>query len=201
MPKKIAIVGLYRSGSSFWAEALHHLGVNMGGPFWENDIPNDPANHYEPAAESVILREMWNEPRALTNWTPEHRQLFLRNYAEKHGPGCGIKHPLLSLMIPDILKAWGDDVVIVWSFRALADSVASLTRTTFPWPRLDMYEVQHTLWRALQRDWPWCDPHVRVMTHGIGIEDRRSSLDAIIKRAGLTPTAAQYDAALACWRK
>ena len=60
--RRVAVVGLYRSGSSFWAGALHHLGVDMGAPFWENDVENHPDNHYEPWDLSIDLRRMWNEP-------------------------------------------------------------------------------------------------------------------------------------------
>ena len=52
---RIAVLGVYRSGSTAVAGALHHLGVDMGPPFFEG--------FYESAGLSKQLRRWWDEPR------------------------------------------------------------------------------------------------------------------------------------------
>ncbi|MCX6913612.1 MAG: hypothetical protein NT167_11280 [Verrucomicrobia bacterium] len=52
---RIAVLGVYRSGSPAVAGALHHLGVDMGPPFFEG--------FYESAGLSKQLRKWWDEPR------------------------------------------------------------------------------------------------------------------------------------------
>jgi len=54
MTTRVAVLGLYRSGSSAAAGVLHHLGVEMGAPYFED--------HFESAQLAKRLRRWWHEP-------------------------------------------------------------------------------------------------------------------------------------------
>lgn len=189
--RRIAVVGLYRSGSSFWAGALHHLGVDMGAPFWENSVEDDPENHYEPWDLSIDLRRMWNEPLGECAWSAEDRCGVLERWIRGRGPVCGAKHPLFCLMVEDLLRAWGDETVILWSMRPLEDSVDSLLRTTFPWSKLEMYAIQHKLWKAAQAWFRECPPELQFNVFALDAAGRASAIDRIIDVVGLSPTPQQ----------
>ena len=62
---RIAVLGLYNSGSTVIAGMLHRLGVNMGQPFWQTSADGAACNHYEPYDLSWHLRRWWDEPRAV----------------------------------------------------------------------------------------------------------------------------------------
>ena len=177
---RVAVVGLYRSGSSFWAGVLHHLGVDMGAPFWENDVEDHPENHYEPWDLSIELRRMWNEPLGESAWSPDDRREILRNWSKGRRSVHGAKHPLFCLMVDDLLSAWGEDTVILWSFRPLEDSVDSLLRTTFPWSKLEMYSIQHKLWKAAHMHFRERPPALRLNVFELDEQGRESAIDRII---------------------
>ena len=111
---RIAVLGVYRSGSTAVAGALHHLGVDMGPPFFEG--------FYESAGLSKQLRRWWDEPRlvekvgqakrvtrvgAMDQGAGRGRGKVGRNEASaavamRRGPGAGVGagdavHPLLPL--------------------------------------------------------------------------------------------------------
>lgn len=197
---RVAVVGIYRSGSSFWAGCLHHLGVDMGGPFWENDIENHPDNHYEPWDLSIDLRAAWNEPQCDPVWESERRVRTLREWIvnrETTHAVCGAKHPLFCVALPDVLAAWGDDTVIVHAYRPLEESVDSLLRTTFPWPELEMYRVEHKLWRAAKLNFEHRKPDLSLSINAASDESlRRIAIDQLIDRIGLKPTKNQIENAV-----
>ncbi len=199
--RRVAVVGLYRSGSSFWAGALHHLGVDMGAPFWENDVENHPDNHYEPWDLSIDLRRMWNEPLGECTWSSEDRQSILQNWSRSRRAVHGAKHPLFCLMVDDLLAAWGEETVIVWSFRPLEDSVDSLLRTTFPWSKLEMYSIQHKLWKAAQSHFRERPPTLKFDLFGLDEQGRRVAIDRLIAVLDLAPTDQQRNNALAGFRR
>jgi len=121
---RIAVLGVYRSGSTVIAGVLHHLGVDMGSPFFEG--------FYESAKVSEQLRRWWNEPylrervgqakriRVLAEWIRER---------ESGGPKwVGLKHPLLSLSCEDLVQAWGEETRFIRCCRPIEDSIDSLKR-------------------------------------------------------------------------
>ena len=121
---RIAVLGLYNSGSTVLAGMLHRLGVNMGPPFWMS-FPSDASdiNFYEPYDLSWHLRRWWDEPRAVERVPAAERIRFLEHWAA--APGCvppgpmGAKHPLLSLCGRDLIAAWGLDVRFIWAVAAV----------------------------------------------------------------------------------
>lgn len=149
--KRIAVLGLYNSGSTAIAGVLHRLGVNMGPPFWRSSDDNDLHNFYEPVDLSWHLRRWWNEPGIIEKTDAADRIRFLERWIElqecTHPGPSGAKHPLLSLCGDDLITAWGADIQFIWSWRPLEQSIAGLQRRGwFPG-----YEesLQQQLWDAL----------------------------------------------------
>ena len=113
---------------------LECLGVDMGQPFYMNDIPGDKENFYEPRDLSDKLRDWWNEPRMeatilrrimiseLKDWVQ-----YRENLTERRGVrDVGAKHPILSMCGPELVQAWGADTKFIWSWRDFDESVASI---------------------------------------------------------------------------
>jgi hypothetical protein len=95
---RIAVLGVYRSGSTAVAGALHHLGVDMGPPFFEG--------FYESAGLSKQLRKWWDEPRLREKVSQAKRVRVLAQWIQERERGgvrwVGMKHPLLSLCGEDL---------------------------------------------------------------------------------------------------
>jgi len=149
--KRIAVLGLYNSGSTAIAGVLHRLGVNMGPPFWRSSDDNDPNNYYEPVDLSWHLRRWWNEPGITEKTAAADRVRFLKGWIDlqecTHPGPSGAKHPLLSLCGDDLSTAWGPETRFIWSWRPLDQSIAGLQRRGwFPG-----YEesLQQQLWEAV----------------------------------------------------
>jgi hypothetical protein len=141
---RIAVLGLYRSGSSTAAGVLHRLGVEMGPPFW--------LDHYESARLARRLRRWWHEPDLQERFPSAERVRKLRdwvNFLEAGGARhVGAKHPLLSLCGEDLVKAWGPAVRFIWTWRAVDESIASIRRTAW-WPEPYGENLQRRLWEEV----------------------------------------------------
>jgi hypothetical protein len=123
-PTRIAVLGVYRSGSTAVAGALHHLGVDMGPPFFEG--------FYESAGLSKQLRRWWDEPHLREKVSQARRVRVLAQWIQEREQGgarwVGMKHPLLSLCGEDLVQAWGEETRFIRCCRPLADSIDSLKR-------------------------------------------------------------------------
>ncbi|MDH3584305.1 MAG: glycosyltransferase family 25 protein, partial [Phycisphaerae bacterium] len=126
----VAVLGPYRGGTSCVAGILHKLGVNMGGNFprMVKDYPT-----WEAEMLGNLCREFYKEPELAETSTYEQRVARLRDWANVRrracaGEPCGGKHPLMCLMVPEILEAWGEDTKFVLPVRSPGDVVASLTK-------------------------------------------------------------------------
>ncbi|HEX4522813.1 MAG TPA: hypothetical protein VH704_04780 [Casimicrobiaceae bacterium] len=141
MTTRIAVLGLYRSGSSAAAGVLHHLGVEMGAPYW--------MDNYESARLARRLRRWWHEPDLQERFPPGERVRKLRDWISFLEAGgathIGAKHPLLSLCGEDLVEAWGPGVRFIWTWRPLDESIASIRRTGW-WPEPLGEKLQHRLW-------------------------------------------------------
>lgn len=197
--RAVAVVGLYRSGSSFWAGALSRLGVDMGAPFWERD-DDHPDNHFEPLEFSKILRPMWDEPSGVSCWGVERRKAALRDYARGRGPVFGAKHPLFCLMLPELREVWGPDLLVIHSRRRFADSLASIRRTSFPWSDFDMCRIQSRLWETLNRELETNPPDLSFDLFEMSEGSRRDAVLAIADKMRLDPTEEQIRSALNLFR-
>ena len=76
---RIAVLGVYRSGSTAVAGALHHLGVDMGPPFFEG--------FYESAGLSKQLRKWWDEPRLVEKVGQAKRVRVLEQWIKEREAG------------------------------------------------------------------------------------------------------------------
>jgi hypothetical protein len=185
--KKVAVIGLYRSGSSAIAGVLHRLGVDMGGPF--------KAPYCEPDDLSAWLRIWWDEPRlreavdrseriaALSRWLHARQQMGSRT--------IGAKHPLLCLTGDDLLEAWGADTQFIWAYRSMEESIASLNKTRW-WPNSE--RMQHYLWNKAASFFARTN-HLK-MTHNDLINDPKENVKQMISYIGLSPTRDQLNAAV-----
>ncbi len=146
MTTRIAVLGLYRSGSSAAAGVLHHLGVEMGAPYW--------MDNYESARLARRLRRWWDEPDLQERFPPTERVRKLRDwisFLEAGGAShVGAKHPLLSLCGDDLVEAWGPTVRFIWTWRSLDESIASIRRTGW-WPEPKGEKLQRRLWDEVNR--------------------------------------------------
>jgi hypothetical protein len=194
-PVRVAVLGLYNSGSTIIAGVLHRLGVNMCPPFWCHSRDDSQGNHYEPYELSCHLREWWDEPRAVERMPAARRVCFLRHWAAmknclRPGP-LGAKHPLLSLCARDLLEAWGDDTRFVWAWRPLDKSIARLrARGWFSgfeealqqrlWVALDDFATSHPRVVKVEYARMKSDPAgmVRELAAGVGLEVSESQVGA-----------------------
>lgn len=193
----LAVLGLYNSGSTAVAGALHRMGVHLGGPFWYNSDDNSPDNFYEPWDLGCQLRYWWNEPDLRENTDRPTRLLCLANWLHLrrcvYAGTVGAKHPLLCLCAEDLPAAWGEQTIFVRTWRPLPESIARLkARGWFP-----NYEerLQGILWQVLEQ---FCArrPHLRIEYQRLRKEPA-AVLGEIAEYAHLTPTAAQLTAAMA----
>ena len=139
----VAVVGLYRSGSSLLAGMLHCLGVDMGSPYFVSNR----GETYEPADLAQKLRAWWDEPNMVERVPARQRFLHLEQWGQKRQPPFGAKHPLLSLCVLEAINAWNCQVV--WAYRPLQESIESLQRTE--WFPGQEQRIQERLWQELHR--------------------------------------------------
>jgi hypothetical protein len=150
---RIAIVGLYNSGSTVVADVLSALGVHFGRTSWAN----------EDESMATFLAKAWDEPWGNPKiFSHEQRVQRLHDWmveqeASTSSMLVGLKHPLLSLSGPDLLSAWGNDTTFVWAHRPLNESIAGLNRRSWFDYTVGMAEAnklradfQTKLWRSLR---------------------------------------------------
>lgn len=190
---RIAVLGLYRSGSSATAGVLHHLGVEMGPPYWED--------HYESVRLARRLRRWWDEPHLQERFPSAERVRKLRDvvYLLEAGGAAhvGAKHPLLSLCGADLIEAWGPGMRFIWTWRSLDDSIASIRRTGW-WPDPYGENVQRRLWDEVHRFFAGRD-HLRIDFSAM-LADPAREIRRIVDYIALPSDADRFAAALASVR-
>ncbi|MEX2173731.1 MAG: glycosyltransferase [Pirellulaceae bacterium] len=183
----VAVLGLYGSGSTATANVLNCLGVNLGREFFRN--------YFEAAWLAEQLRGWWEEPNLLERVSRQQRVTTLANWLrdrESEGHAyLGAKHPLLSLCGPDLQVAWGPRTRFIWTWRPLAESIASLQRRGW-WPGKEE-TVQTRLWNALEAFFA-SQEHLRIEFASL-LGDPQREVDRLIDFLGLQPTQAQRAAA------
>jgi hypothetical protein len=187
---RVAVLGLYSSGSTAAAGCLRHLGVALGPPFW--------GNYYESEWLSARLRAWWDEPRLVESAGRAERVRVLWEWVEgqeRTAARVGAKHPLLCLCGPDLVEAWGEGVRLVWAYRPLENSIRSLERRGW-WP--DAGAVQRRLWHAVTAFLADRE-HLRVEFADLMADPARQAR-RVADFLGLEPTAEQLAAAVASVR-
>ena len=177
---RVAVLGLYSSGSTAVAGMLHRLGVCLGKRFW--------GEYYEPWWLSQQLRRWWNEPdlREVVGRAERVRQLatWIGDLEASHPGAAGAKHPLLSLCGEDLRAAWGGDTKFVWAWRPLDESVASLQRRGW-WPGKER-DLQTRLWQAV-RDFFAGQEHLQIV-HADLLEHPQGEMQRMIEYLALSPS-------------
>ena len=190
---RIAVLGLYRSGSSATAGVLHHLGVEMGAPYFED--------HYESVRLAKRLRRWWNEPYLQERFSSAERVRLLRDVVfdlEAGGAAhVGAKHPLLSLCGDDLIEAWGPAIRFIWTWRPLDESIASIRRTGW-WADAYAENLQRHLWDEVHRFFA-SHEHLRIDFSAM-LADPAGEIRRIADYAALPPDGARFAAALASVR-
>jgi hypothetical protein len=193
---RIAVLGLYRSGSSAVAGILHHLGVNMGPPFFGESHQNSIHDFYESAWLSQRLRIWWNEPDIIEKVSQRKRVKVLRRWIqdqERSGSKwIGMKHPLLSLCGPDLVEAWGSSVRYIWTCRPLENSIKSLRKLKW-WSDERSDRTQQLLWAAVTEFFAKQE-HLRIDFADL-MANPEQQIDRLIDYLGLAPTDQQIAAA------
>jgi hypothetical protein len=185
---RIAVVGTYRSGSSALAGVLQHLGVDLGQQSW--------GDHFEELELSRRLRLWWDEPNLVEIAEPQVRQAYLQRWItsqeERSSTSHGAKHPLLSLCCSDLLEAWGNETVFLWSKRDLDVSIKSLVATGWQWPEPE--SIQQRLWDTLTN---FARTHSLVdVEYEALLNAPRETISELIKQLTLSPSMAQIEGAI-----
>jgi tetratricopeptide (TPR) repeat protein len=117
----------------------------MGAPYFRN--------FYEPMDLSVSLRRWWKEPELQPAESASHRVYLLREWLQSRGSPAwvGAKHPLLTLCISDLLRAWGPSTRIIWCHRPLDEAIESLERLNW-WA--NAAQVQRQLYEMAESSFP-----------------------------------------------
>lgn len=195
MPPPIAVLGLYNSGSTALAGALHRLGVHMGPPYWYNSDEDAKDNYYEPWDLGCQLRYWWNEPLLRENTDGRIRIACLANWLRMrqaiHPGVVGAKHPLLCLCGEELVTAWGQNTIFLRTWRPLEESIARLKARNWFSPHED--RLQRILWQALEQ---FC---ARRLHFTVEYPHWRTEPAVVLREiadyAHLHPTAAQFAAA------
>lgn len=186
---RFGLLGLYRSGSTAAAGVLHHLGADMGAPFW--------GDYFEPLALSKRLRLWWQEPFLRSNTGKAERVRVLKEWvAEREAlmsDWVGCKHPLLTLCGEDLLEAWGGDTRFIWTYRPLDESIDSIVRLNW-WPKQGEH-LQRTLWHEAHNFFSKTQ-HLRVEFADM-LDDPRRQVARLAEYLNLQPTEEQFQAAVA----
>ncbi|MCL2624763.1 MAG: glycosyltransferase family 25 protein, partial [Planctomycetaceae bacterium] len=133
-----AVVGNYFSGINTVTGAMKELGLFLGMELGQPVEPNQP-HFFEDVYLGEICRNSYSEPWLEEKCHPIDRVNQLRRWAgvqckempKEIGLVCG-KHPLLSLMGPEILEAWKEPRFICVA-RNEADSIESMNRVSWRW--------------------------------------------------------------------
>ena len=184
---RIAVLGVYRSGSTAVAGALHHLGVDMGPPFFEG--------FYESAGLSKQLRRWWDKPRLVEKVGQAKRVRVLEQWIKEREAGgarwVGMKHPLLSLCGEDLVQAWGAGDALhpllpaAEGFHRLAEA---------PGPKVDGEFMQGTLMAALDRFFAGRE-HLAIEFADLMSNPRRE-VERLMEYLQITADAEQIEAAV-----
>lgn len=196
---RIVVAGLYNSGSSALAGVLHHLGVDMGSPYWE--FQGKGGQTYEPYDLSCVLRHFWGEPVGEQRTATETQRTILRNWIRMRetvdeSMHHGAKHPLICLSLNDLAVAWSDQpLVFLWSRRDLETSIRKLNERQ--WFRPEHADrIQRKLWHAADVFFRDCSfPHL-IVDHEPMMKQKAETVNALIEFLNLSPTENQRKQAL-----
>lgn len=196
--KRIVVLGTHNSGSSAVAGILHHLGINMGPPFWETSDENSEKNHYEPLGLTQVITKWWDEPRIVERVSRQFRFEYFQSWAESReaispDSSIGIKHPLLAFCCKELLEAWGTETRFIWSWRPKVESVDGLKRRG--WFKGFEESLIQKEWDALNR---FASSHKQVHRlnwHEV-LSDRSLAISELVSQLEIEPSKGQLTKAV-----
>jgi hypothetical protein len=195
----VAVLGLYRSGSSCVAGILHHLGLHVGTHLAAGNRNNE-AGYFEPLWLSRQLRQLCDEPRLAEMSPREFRVGALRHWlrqeskvAASAGKRLAAKHPLLCMLGDEIIEAWGTKTQFISIVRPLAESARSLDRTGW-WQMQYRKPLLRSLWDAREA---FLAKHEHLqIDFGSLLVDPRSEITRIVGFLGVASDESQFEAAV-----
>lgn len=133
----LAIAGPYRSGTSLVAGICETLGVHLGDTTGRRNVHN-PMGYYESPGLAELCRRMYRQPW-LEEAMPRPRRVaalasWLATALDSAGSSrvLGGKHPILSLLVDEVLEGWGERTRFIFVKRPLEEAIASLRKTNWP---------------------------------------------------------------------
>jgi GR25 family glycosyltransferase involved in LPS biosynthesis len=195
----VAVLGLYRSGSSSVAGILSHLGFHLGAVLskankWNTD------GYFEPQWLSRHLRRLCDEPRLQQLAAREQRILLLRQWLNDEARRAGamnkpvaVKHPLLCMLGSELLDASPIPLKFIAIYRPIEESVASLDRTGWWTPRYRR-SVSEQLWNS-REGFLRTQEHLKIDYKSLLIDPLQEIL-RIIQYLGLSPLEVQVENAV-----
>lgn len=131
--KKVAIIGMHRSGTSIVAKIVHELGVCMGDELLKASISNVDG-HYEDVEFYELNNKIFNEFRATWDSPPslavilKNKDIIKREYFDifrKKKGNWGFKEPRSTILLPAIVEHI-DDFFLIYCRRTSEGVAKSL---------------------------------------------------------------------------
>ncbi len=188
-------------GTSAVAGALHHLGVSMGSHFETSDKTNRSGN-FEAVELARLCRLMFEEPWLPENVAYETRIKLLAIWASSHTKShssthrvVGGKHPILSLMGPELTEAWQRPAIVSVE-RDEAAIVNSLVKRQWGWPLDACLSVTRQLLASREQflQSPTL-PVIRVQYETL-VSDPQRGLDQLCRFLNLSPSLEEFNKAV-----
>lgn len=181
---RIVVFGLYNSGSTAIAGALHHLGVNMGVPYHDD--------FYESAEVTQQLLNWYVSDTEMRDHTTfQTKVAFFQNWiTRQQGEHIGVKHPLLCLCPDAVFHTFGTEAIYLWAYRSLPVSIERLVARQ--WYVGHEAQMQNRLWYSLSK--------YRKRLHVIDWDQLKSQpvelIDQLVRTCHLMPTDEQHQVAI-----
>ncbi len=197
----VAVLGPYSGGTSAVAGALHHLGVSMGSHFETPDKTNRSGN-FEAVELARLCRLMFEEPWLTENVAYETRVKLLEIWASSHTKShshahrvVGGKHPILSLLGPELSDAWQRPAIISVERDEVA-IVNSLVKRQWGWPLDACLSVTRQLLASREQFLQSTTlPVIRVQYETL-VSDPMRVLDQLCRFLNLSPTQEEFNRAV-----
>ena len=191
----VAVVGPFRGGTSCVAGMLHNLGVSMGHQFLPPN-KNNPRGFFEAVALRSLCHRSYAEPRMTPKTNEERRVAGLRRWARwRHGKIIGAKHPTLSMMVPDMVKAW-PNLRVVAVERPVEESIQSIVARGW-WKRPMAESVLPKMIATRDSDLERLGVKTLRLSYHNVITNPTSAVEQLIAFCEIKPTDAQRKAAIA----
>lgn len=151
----VGVLGLFRGGTSCVTGVLQRLGVALGAHLKAANA-NNPTGFFEDDLLGEVCRNIFKEPWLVREVGSEEAIPLLRWWASKRcrevpkdSTYLGGKHPILCMLVPELIQAWDNPKFIVVD-RTLEESKRSLQNAGWGWP---VEAIDYVLPRMLsQRD-------------------------------------------------